>query len=214
MPALPRTRAHRFARPIVAGYDALVHVPDEPPTDGLPLVLMLHGAGERGTDLGLLARHGLVRRIAEGDALPFAVVAPQCPEERWWDVEALLVVLDEALAATGADAAKVAVTGYSMGAYGAWAVATRAPERFAACAPVCGGGHPFFADRLSGVPLRAYHGALDDVVPLRASTEMVDAVRAAGGTASLTVYPDLGHDSWTPAYADPDLYAWLAACWR
>lgn len=208
-PRPPCLSAHRFARLQELGYDALVHVPDPRPTGPLPLVLMLHGAGERGADLSILARHGLVRDLTEGAALPFAVVAPQCPPERWWNVEALLAVLDAALGETGTDPARVAVTGYSMGGYGAWALATRAPERLAACVPVCGGGHPFFAHRLVGVPIRAYHGALDAVVPLRASVEMVDAVNAAGGAATLTVYPDVAHDSWTPAYADPGLYAWL-----
>lgn len=202
-----------FSAALTVSYDALVYTPGARSGVGSPLVVALHGAGERGTDLAAVARHGLVRRIVDGFRPPFAVVAPQCLPERWWDVEALVALLDSAHVALGTDPAKVAVTGYSMGGYGAFGLATRAPERIAACAPVCGGGHPFFADRLRLVPVRAYHGALDDVVPLRASSEMVDAVNAAGGQATLTVFPDAAHDSWTPAYADDGLYTWLDACW-
>ena len=210
-PALARAT---FAATRPVDYEALVYVPGATIRPArLPLVVALHGAGERGTDLADVARHGLTRRLADGFRPPFAVVAPQCPADRWWDLDALLALLDGALDRLGADPSRVAITGLSMGGYGAWGLATRAPERIAACAPVCGGGHPFFADRLRAVPIRAYHGALDEVVPLRASAEMVEAVNAAGGAATLTVYPDAAHDSWTPAYADDGLYAWFEACW-
>jgi len=183
-----------------------------PDGEGLrPLVLFLHGAGERGADLNAVLRHGLPRRIADGWRPPFAMLAPQCPADRWWDPDPLARLLDAALARLPVDPARVYLTGLSMGGFGAWALATRYPERFAALVPVCGGGLPFFASRLRDVPVWAFHGARDEVVPLHYTTDMVEAVRCAGGEARLSVYPEAGHDAWTAAYDDEALWAWMLA---
>lgn len=176
-----------------------------------PLVLFLHGAGERGDDLDAVLRHGPPRRIAEGWRPPFAVLAPQCPADRWWDPDPLVHLLDDVRARFPLDPARVYLTGISTGGFGAWALAMRAPERFAALVPICGGGMPFFAHRLRDVPVWAFHGARDPIVPLHYTTDMVEAVRAAGGDARLTVYPDAAHDAWTPAYADDALWTWMCA---
>jgi len=98
-----------------------------------------------------------------------------------------------------------------MGGDGIWALALAAPRRFAAIAPISGVGDPESACALRSVPVWAFHGAVDPVVPLREDQEMVEALRACGGDAKLTVYPDAGHDAWTAAYGDPALYAWLLA---
>ena len=197
----------RFTATVPAALPFWRYVPDAP--GPVPLVLFLHGAAERGTDLDGVLRHGLPARLAAGWRPGFAVVAPQCPPDRWWDPDPLAALLDHALATLPVDPARVYLTGLSMGGFGAWGLATRYPDRFAALAPVCGGGSPYFAGMLVDLPTWAFHGALDPVVPLRHSVEMVEAVRACGGAPRLTVYDDLAHDAWTRAYADPALYEWM-----
>jgi predicted peptidase len=180
-----------------------------------PLVLFLHGAGERGSDLERVKAHGLPRELGAGNPLPESahVLAPQCPAESWWPFELhhLSTLLEDALARLPIDPTRIYLTGISMGGYGAWALAIKHPERFAALAPVCGGGTPLLAARLKALPIWAFHGAEDEVVPLEESERMVSAVNAAGGQAKLTVYPEVGHDSWTLTYRDPALYTWMFA---
>jgi len=176
-----------------------------------PLVLFLHGSGERGTDLSLVTRHGPPRRVAEGTAFDFVLVSPQCPLGRWWSVDQLDGLLRHLCATLAIDTDRVYVTGLSMGGFGTWAMAEEFPERFAAIAPVCGGGIPYRAPLLHDLPVWAFHGAKDPVFPVRYSTEMVDAINRAGGNARLTIYPDVGHDAYTDAYADAEFYRWLLA---
>jgi predicted peptidase len=175
-----------------------------------PLLLFLHGAGERGDDLELLKVYGPSKEL-ESHPLPFIVISPQCPADSWWtlELEALARLLEDALARYSADPARIYLSGLSMGGYGAWHLAEKLPERFAALAPVCGGGIAPLAEKLVKLPIWAFHGAKDEVVPLEESVRMVEAVRAAGGDAKLTVYPEAGHDSWTQTYANPELYRWL-----
>lgn len=176
-----------------------------------PLVLFLHGRGECGTDLTRVPVHGLPKHIAAGQHFPFVVASPQCPPDSHWpgQLDALEALLDHLITALKINARQVYVTGLSMGGYGTWHLAARCPQRIAAIAPVCGGGLPWLADQLKDVPVWAFHGSRDDVVPLCESRVMVQAVRAAGGTARLTIYRGVGHDSWTQTYANPQLYAWL-----
>jgi predicted peptidase len=176
-----------------------------------PLVLSLHGAGERGSDLELVKVHGIPRRIVEGRDFPFIVIAPQCPALARWQPDQLLALLDEIDATHAVDPDRVYVTGISMGGFGTWALAIAAPDRFAAIVPICGGGNPDQVCRIAHVPVWAFHGALDDVVPRQYSDEMVEALRACGGNVRYTVYPHAGHDSWTETYENPELYAWLLA---
>jgi predicted peptidase len=103
------------------------------------------------------------------------------------------------------------VTGLSMGGFGTWQLACEYPQRFAAIAPVCGGGEPGLASRIAHLPVWVFHGAKDTVVPLERSQEMVTALKQAGGEPTLTVYPDAGHDSWSATYANPELYDWFLA---
>ena len=185
------------------------------PASKLPLVLFLHGAGERGSDLEKVTTQGLPTVL--GAHAPFPepalVVAPQCPAESWWTLElgALETLLDEVQAQHPVDTNRVYLTGLSMGGYGSWHLALKSPERFAALTPVCGGGISPLAHRLTALPTWVFHGADDRVVPLSASENMVEAVRNAGGQVKFTVYPDTGHDSWTRAYSEPELYTWLFA---
>ncbi len=196
--------------------DYLVALPDgyaDDDTTRWPLVLFLHGSGERGADLARLRVHGPTRRVAEGARVPFVLVAPQAPEGSWWDAQQLGALLDRIEQTYRIDADRISVTGLSMGGYGTWALAEAFPTRFAAIAPVCGGGTPsrIAAAAEAGLPMWVFHGALDDVVPVQRSIEMVQRVQRHGGDVRLTLYPDAGHDSWTETYANPELYDWLMA---
>ncbi len=173
-----------------------------------PLILYLHGAGVMGRDINRGRAGGIPRYLEAGGRLPFIVVAPLSPGQRW-DVRALDALLHEVLTGYRVDSNRVYLTGASMGGYGAWALAAARPERFAAIAPICGGGDPASAYRLRGIPTWAFHGAEDAVVPPEESREMVAALKRAGGDVRLTIYPGVGHDSATMTYADPKLYEWF-----
>lgn len=183
-----------------------------------PLILFLHGAGERGNDPDRVAIHGPPKIVKGNPDFPFVVVSPQCPSRSWWDPDDVVVVLDEALKRYRVDPARVYLTGLSMGGYGTWATGLRYPDRFAAIAPICGGGATpdvlvgLYRDRsaLRSLPVWAFHGAKDDRVPLEESKRMVDALKRAGNeNVELTVYPEAHHDSWSKAYDDERLYEWF-----
>lgn len=176
-----------------------------------PLMMFLHGAGERGDNPGLVKKHGPPKLIEQGKSFDFIIVSPQCPNNVWWpeQIDILISLLDEVEAKYRVDTDRVYLTGLSMGGFGTWRLAERYPQRFAAIAPICGGGEFYAAYRLKNVPVWAFHGAKDKVVPVEKSKEMVEAVNAAGGDAKLTVYPEAEHDSWTQTYDNPQLYEWF-----
>ena len=188
----------------------LLYTPDT--AANVPVILFLHGSGERGDDLVHVGDEGLPEILAN---LPEAatVVAPQCPEDSRWTehLETLEKILDEVAARYAVDPKRIYLTGLSLGGQGAWYLAARHPERFAALVPVCGRSNPEEADRLVNLPTWVFHGADDAVVPPEESEKMVRALREAGGHAKLTVYPNVGHNSWARAYAEDDLYAWMFA---
>ncbi len=198
---------HRYHVSLPAGYDDPANAAKR-----WPLILFLHGSGERGNDAAPVPIHGPATVKVEGEPLPFIIVSPQCEPGQWWNAPRVVDVLDEALGRFRADADRVYLTGLSMGGYGAWFTAESAPERFAAVAPLCGGGEPDDAARLSGLPIWAFHGDADKSVPIQNTQAMVDAIRAAGGkSVAFTVYPGVGHDCWTASYALPQLYEWFLA---
>ena len=176
-----------------------------------PMMLFLHGAGERGDDLKKVKKHGPPKIVERRKDFPFIVVSPQCPQDDWWTekVEVLINLLDDIVARYDVDTERIYLTGLSMGGYGTWTLAAKYPQRFAAIVPICGGGKRFLAWQLKDVPVWAFHGAKDRVVPLKESQEMVNAIKARGGNAKLTVYPEAGHDSWTETYNNEQLYDWL-----
>lgn len=180
-----------------------------------PVMLFLHGAGERGDNLDLVKVHGPPKLVDQRPDFPFIVVSPQCAKDHWWPGEVqqhlLAELLDHVLTQYRADSQRVVCTGLSMGGFGTWALAARHPQRFAAAIPICGGGDPAHAPQLKHVPVWVFHGAKDFVVPLALSEEMVAAVKEAGGRAKLTVYPEAGHDSWTETYNNQAVYDWLLA---
>jgi predicted peptidase len=180
-----------------------------------PLVIFLHGAGERGA-LERVKIHGLPRLINEGQQYPFILAAPVCPLNDWWQhyTDALNGLLDSLLANYAVDAQRVYLTGLSMGGSGTWHWAMSNPERFAAVAPICGFGmgllHPQgWEARLATVPIWAFHGAKDKIVKPIETRKMVRAARRAGGEVKFTLYDDADHNSWDAAYSDPELYRWL-----
>lgn len=194
------------------GLDYLVYLPDGyyRAPKRWPLILYLHGAGHVGQDVGRVRAGGLPRYIETGGRLPLIIVAPQSPQPGW-DAEALIALLDEVTGRYRVEPDRVYLTGASMGGYGAWALAAAHPERFAAIAPIAGGGDPTRAVRLRGIPTWVFHGAEDAVVPLEESRKMVAALERAGGDVRLTIYPGVGHNAATPTYAAPRLYEWFLA---
>ena len=181
---------------------------DQDPQKRWPVVLYLHGSGEIGHNLDRVRKSGLPKRAEEGRPFPFILVAPQSPEEEWfWLPAALNALLDDVSARCRVDPDRVYVTGLSMGGRGTWVLAIEYPDRFAAIAPICGSiPEPDEASRIRHLPVWAFVGAKDYDQSIR---QMVEALQAVGGNARLTVYPDAGHDAWTPTYADPAFYEWL-----
>ena len=188
----------------------LLYTPDT--ATNVPVILFLHGSGERGSDLVHVGDEGLPEILAN---LPEAaiVVAPQCPENSRCTehLEELEKILDEVTARYAADPKRVYLTGLSLGGQGAWYLAARHPERFAALVPICGRSNPAEARQLVNLPTWVFHGADDTVVLPEESEKMIRALKEAGGHAKLTVYPNVGHNSWSRAYLESDLYAWLFA---
>lgn len=204
----PRTYTFRYWLYLPEDYGA-------DPSKRWPLVLFLHGMGERGNDLEAVTREGLTRLIKVGQQFPFIAVSPQCPADDRWDSRSckgmLNALLDQVEREYAVDADRIYVTGLSMGGYGTWALAIANPHRFAAIAPICGGGDSSRVAAIKHLPVWVFHGGKDPVVPLWRSEEMVNALKACNGNVRLTVYPEAGHDSWTQTYDNPELYTWLLA---
>jgi predicted peptidase len=152
---------------------------------------------------------GIPKVVERDKRFDFVLLAPQCPKDQWWSSDSLIKLLDETVHKYAVDTNRIYLTGLSMGGFGTWGLACAHPERFAAIAPICGGGEPDMACNLKDVPVWAFHGARDETVPLRKSQDMVEAVSACGGDAKLTVYPEAGHDSWTQTYDNQELYDWF-----
>ena len=177
-----------------------------------PLVLFLHGAGERGDDLDVACRHGFLKHVREsGREYPFICVAPQCPFDKYWGcyTESLLAFLDYVCEELTIDKSRVYLTGLSMGGTGTFMLAMAAPERFAAIAPVCGSGIVWYGGALKDVPVYMYHGDLDDTVPIGESVTMLTSINNRGGNAKLKICYGVSHDAWNVAYEGDELQKWL-----
>ena len=183
---------------------------DKDPTKKWPLMLFLHGAGERGSDVEKVRTHGPVKEVRRGHKLPFIIVAPQCVENELWDVPSLIALLDHVEHHYRVDKDREYLTGLSMGGFGTWELAAAQPGRFAAIAPVCGGGNWIKAWMLTKTPVWAVHGDADPVVPVDETRRMVDRLKALGNPeVKLTIVPGGGHDVWTDFYASDDIYNWF-----
>jgi predicted peptidase len=218
---MQKVKQFKFKKTETARLDYLLFLPKQYAADSgkrWPLMLFLHGAGERGTNVWKVTTHGPPKLITERPDFPFILVSPQCPEGQVWSNDVLLGLLDEITRKYDVDLSRIYLTGLSMGGYGTWSLGLAYPEKFAAIVPICGGGEMIRvllssgerAQALKTLGVWAFHGGKDPVVPLEESQRMVNALKKVGvSDVQLTVYPEAGHDSWTEAYASSGLYDWL-----
>jgi len=176
-----------------------------------PLLLFLHGAGERGSDLEMVKLHGPPKEIAKGRDFPFIIVSPQCLQYQYWDVHNLTGLLDEIERTYRIDKDREYVTGLSMGGHGTYELVAYSPERFAAAAPICGGADPSLAPLLTSVPLWVTHGEKDTAVLFDQNERLCHAIKEAGGNVRFTAIPEGTHDVWSDVYAGSEVYDWLLA---
>ncbi len=199
--SLPKTMNDKYLLYLPQNYDQ-EKIP-------FPIILFLHGAGERGENLDFVKRHGPPKIIETGKDLPFIILSPQCKDKLWWDSDELFILLQEVISKYNIDAKRIYLTGLSMGGFGTWDLAIKHPETFAAIAPICGGGDPSKVCAIKDLPIWAFHGVKDTVVPIKRSEEMVEKLKACNGNPKFTVYPEADHDSWTETYNNPKLFEWL-----
>lgn len=197
------------------------------PKQKYPLVLLLHGSGERGDDNEKQLVHGVPEFVREENrkAYPCFLAVPQCPKSQKWadwvpgprpaqpsePSRLALELLDSLQKEFSIDTKRIYITGISMGGFGTWDLITRHPERFAAAVPICGGGDPAQMAKVANMPIWAFHGGKDTAVKPASSRDLIEALKKAGGSPKYTEYPDVGHASWVPAYKDPELFQWLFA---
>lgn len=196
-----------------------------------PLVIFLHGAGERGDDNVAQLKHGAREFLTETnrEKYPCFLIAPQCPKGIAWanidrtqskpkleaepstPLSMVMEVAEQVIEKYPVDKSRIYITGLSMGGYGTFDAIERYPKRFAAALPICGGGDSS-QEKVAAIkelPIWIFHGGADNVVPTARSREMVEALKEAGGEPKYTEYPGVGHDSWTETYKNPDVLAWL-----
>lgn len=174
-----------------------------------PLIMFLHGVGERGDDIEIVKRNGLPKAIEEGMQIPFIIIAPQCPKNQSWLPEQIKKVIDEVIEKYPIDDKRIYLTGLSMGGFGTFKTAITYNNIFAAIAPICGGGFVYDAYKIKNIPTWVFHGAKDQVVPISKSEDMVKALEKLNAPVKFTIYPEADHDSWTEAYNNPELYDWF-----
>lgn len=178
-----------------------------------PLVIFLHGSGERGTDLELVKKHGPPKLIAAGQKFPAVIASLQCEPDNLWNPHGVKALTDHLTRTERIDRDRVYLTGLSMGGFGTWETAFEYPNTYAAIAPVCGGTGVRWvtAGRLKHLPAWIFHGDKDSAVPVENSHKIHDALKKLDAPVNLTIYPGVGHDSWTQTYANPEFWNWLFA---
>jgi predicted peptidase len=208
-----------------------VFVPDNwSPVEEWPVILFLHGAGERGDDNRAQTEVGLGAAIRrDSHRFPAIVVMPQCRRGVWWNDPAMeqlaLQTLDKAIEEYNGDSDRVYLTGLSMGGYGTFYLGSKYPGKFAALVPVCGGivppfraretapaeGDPYLnaAQKIGLTPTWIFHGGADPAVPVSESRNMAAALKKVGNRVKYTEYEGVGHNSWDRAYSDPGLFGWM-----
>jgi predicted esterase len=192
-------------------YPHLTYLPEgyDKDTHPWPLILFLHGSGERGNNLDKVKEQGPLGYIHQGHPLPFIVITPQCPEDEWWSPDRLARLLDQVSAQLRVDPKRIYVTGLSMGGFGSFDLGASYPDKIAAIAPLSGGESPELAERLKKMPTWIFHGTEDNVVPARFSEDIAHAMEKLGAPVKLTLYPGVGHGGWNVTYGDPGLYSWF-----
>ena len=189
-----------------------------------PLIIFLHGSGERGNDNIAQLKHisDLALDPKYRGKYPCYIIAPQCPKGQLWadyrgpiskaptmPTRLLVALIDEIMKEYAVDPSRIYITGVSMGGFGTWDLLARFPDKFAAAIPICGGGDEQTAPKIKHIPLWVFHGAKDDIVSPKQSRTMVKALQDAGGSPGYTEYPDIEHNSWVQAYQEPHLLPWL-----
>lgn len=177
----------------------------------LPLIIFLHGSGERGDNPEMLKSHGPWNYADRHPDFPFIIVAPQCREGETWEPVTLDLLLDRIIADYHVDTLRIYLTGLSRGGFGVLDWVLYKPHRFAAIAPICGASnyHVLTANILKDTPAWVFHGGMDEIIPVVFSENLVKALQEQGANARLTIYPDAGHDAWTETYLNPELYGWF-----
>ncbi len=214
----PKMKTGEFTAEVTVkvGYRYVIYVPDEykqADKKNWPLVVFLHGSGERGEDLDVLTRNGPLKMVANGHSFPAIVASPQAPDHVTWDPHSVKAMVDALKKEYHIDDDRVYLTGLSMGGYGMGDTIMEYPRTFAAAVPICGSAGVKFvaAERIKHIPAWIFHGADDNVVPAANSQRIYDALVEAGGTPKLTIFAGVKHDSWTRTYEDTDLWKWLFA---
>jgi predicted peptidase len=178
-----------------------------------PVILFLHGSGSTGDDGQKQIKGGLAKRIRDQkEKFPFITVFPQAHQKGWGankSGKSAIAILDEVEKHYKTDKKRVYLTGLSMGGYGTWTLAAAYPDRWAAMAPICGGGDPKTAEKIKNIPCWCFHGDADPTVNVDKSRVMIKALKAAGADPKYTEYPGVGHNSWDQAYATGELYTWF-----
>ncbi|MCF6311042.1 MAG: prolyl oligopeptidase family serine peptidase [Verrucomicrobiales bacterium] len=183
---------------------------DKDPAKKWPLVVFLHGSGERGSDISRVKTHGPPMLVEKGKNFPFILISPQCPKNSTWSDQPLIELIEDAEKRYQVDPKRIILTGLSMGGYGTWNLATRYPNKFAALVPLCGGGTPYLTRLIKNTPIWVFHGAKDGAVDIGESQRMVDALKKNGSKqVKFTIYPEAGHNCWTETYNNEKLYQWM-----
>ena len=195
-------------------YDYLISLPQGYESEAnkrWPLVVFLHGSGERGSQVEQVMRHGPPKLIAAGKAIPAIVISPQCPHGQIWNPHGVHALTQHVMQTHRVDADRVYLTGLSMGGFGTWETAMEYPQTYAALVPICGGAGVRFvmAETIKHVPVWIFHGEKDTVVEPAFSKRMNDVLLKLGAQPKLTLYPDAGHDAWTATYDDKAMWDWL-----
>lgn len=173
-----------------------------------PLIIFLHGAGEIGTDINKVKKHGLPKELARGEDLDFIVISPQCNSGGWWRTAVLENFLTQILLKYNCNPKQIYLTGLSMGGIETWNWAIQDPDLFAAIIPVSATGNPETVGVLRETPVWVFHGDQDQTVPYAGDKAMVDALQQAGGNVKFTTLKGK-HDVWDKVYQDRDLFLWL-----
>ncbi|HEX5026791.1 MAG TPA: DUF3471 domain-containing protein [Agriterribacter sp.] len=209
---LAYTNAQQTAEKFIQETHYLLYLPQGYATDTAkqwPLMIFLHGSGESGDDLEKIKVNGPPKLIEAGKQFPFIVVSPQAPPNTGWKSETLKAMLYDLKKKYRVDNDRVYLTGLSMGGFGTWDFSEKYPDEFAAIAPICGGGDTSQVWKLRHMPVWCFHGAKDDVVPLAASRNMIDALKPYNTSVKFTIYPEATHNSWEATYNNDSLYSWL-----
>jgi len=180
--------------------------------DTFGLLLFLHGGGEAGGDLSEVKKHGPPKMMADGYPFPFLVLAPQNPNKRkWWNIAAVNQLLDTIVANNNVDKKRIYLTGLSRGGSAAWDLAVQYPDKWAALAVVCGMAPVPYAHWINKeLPIWVFHGDEDPVIPVSESDQMVKKLKTMGYPVQYTRYQGVGHNSWSRAYKNDELYTWMA----